>query len=216
MTSDQSCSILKDVVAFVDVWSSNRTENYSKPFTEQLRQMGAEVLETFNKRVTHVIFKHGRQSTWNKAKKTGVKLVSVFWVARCKDGGQHIDEELCPATHEESHMNSVPNKRTHRCMQPRDIPDRTPENDKSMKRKLDRMVKSLVPSSPSFPGVSPYIIDEESGIVYSPSSRRTDTIAQRLKVMREKRKSLSLTDSCGAEEETNDVNMSFGNPPSSL
>lgn len=32
-----------DVVAYVDVWSSSKTENYSKPFIELLQEMGAEV-----------------------------------------------------------------------------------------------------------------------------------------------------------------------------
>ncbi|OBS77937.1 hypothetical protein A6R68_19674, partial [Neotoma lepida] len=38
------------------------------------------VSKTFNKQVTHVIFKDGYQSTWDKAQKTGTKLVSVLWV----------------------------------------------------------------------------------------------------------------------------------------
>lgn len=40
---------------------------------------------------------------------------------------------------------------------------------------------------------SPFIIDEENGIVYSPSSRRADTMAQRLREMREQRENLSPT-----------------------
>lgn len=99
-----------DVVAYVDVWSASKTENYSDPFIQQLRDMGAHVRElaecfrtcfhicevdnrydfltqfqvckTLNKQVTHVVFKHGHQATWNKAKKMGVKIVSVHWVAR--------------------------------------------------------------------------------------------------------------------------------------
>lgn len=101
-------------MAYVDVWSASKTENYSDPFIQQLRDMGAQVRElaecfcthafivfkslidlsffffiaqfqvckTFNKQVTHVVFKHGHQATWNKAKKMGVKMVSVHWVAR--------------------------------------------------------------------------------------------------------------------------------------
>uniref|UniRef100_A0A8I5KQZ4 Microcephalin 1 n=1 Tax=Homo sapiens TaxID=9606 RepID=A0A8I5KQZ4_HUMAN len=76
--------ILKDVVAYVEVWSSNGTENYSKTFTTQLVDMGAKVSKTFNKQVTHVIFKDGYQSTWDKAQKRGVKLVSVLWVEKGK------------------------------------------------------------------------------------------------------------------------------------
>uniref|UniRef100_A0A4W5PJF1 Microcephalin 1 n=1 Tax=Hucho hucho TaxID=62062 RepID=A0A4W5PJF1_9TELE len=153
--------------------------------------MGVEVSKTFNKQVTHVVFKNGHQATWNKAKKTGVKLVSVLWVARCKDDGEHVNEELCPALNDE--VNPALKKRVHRCMQPRDTPERTPENDRRMKKKLDKMIKDLVPKSPLITDVSPYIIDEENGIVYSPSMKRSDSMAQRLKEMREKRENLSPT-----------------------
>lgn len=33
-------------------------------------------------------------------------------------------------------------------MQPRDTPERTPENDRRMKKKLDKMIEDLVPKSP--------------------------------------------------------------------
>ncbi|XP_048865683.1 microcephalin isoform X2 [Brienomyrus brachyistius] len=193
MMSNPTSAVLKDVIAFVDVWSSSKTENYSKPFIKQLLEMGAEVSKTLNKQVTHVVFKHGRQSTWDKAKQLGVKLVSVLWVDRCKDSGKHVDEGSCPAIHEESVANKVPGKRTHRCMQPRDVPKMTPENNWRMKRKLDRMMKELVPSSPVLSDVSPFLIDEESAIVYSPSSRRADAMAQRLRQMKHSRENLSPT-----------------------
>lgn len=32
-----------DVVAYVDVWSSDKTANFSKPFVQQLEEMGAQV-----------------------------------------------------------------------------------------------------------------------------------------------------------------------------
>ncbi len=36
----------------------------------------------------------------------------------------------------------------HRCMQPRDIPIKTPENDRRLKKKLDKMMEGLISSSP--------------------------------------------------------------------
>lgn len=41
-----------------------------------------QVSKTFNKQVTHVLFKDGSQSTWDKAVKSKVKLVSVLWVEK--------------------------------------------------------------------------------------------------------------------------------------
>ncbi|KPP77122.1 hypothetical protein Z043_103480 [Scleropages formosus] len=199
---------MANVVAFVDVWSSSRTENYSRPFIRQLQDMGAEVSKTFNKQVTHVVFNHGHQSTWNKAKKLGVKLVSVLWVDGCKASGQHVDEESYPAINEESTVNKVVKNRKHRCLQPRDVLEKTPDNNRRMKRKLDQMIKDLVPSSHiPISDTSPFIIDEESAIVYSPLSRRAESMAHRLKEMKEKRENLSPTASQMVESQ-----LSFDEP----
>ncbi|KAI3362670.1 hypothetical protein L3Q82_001744 [Scortum barcoo] len=191
MTTSNSSSILKDVVAYVDVWSSDKTANYSKPFVQQLQEMGAQVSKTFNKQVTHVVFNNGHPATWRKAKKSGVRLVSVLWVGRCYDNGVHVDEESYPALNDES--NPVLKNKKHRCMQPKDSPERTPENNRRMKKKLDKMMKDLVPKQPLVTDVSPIIIDEENGIVYSPALKRSDYMAQRLRDMKEKRKNLSPT-----------------------
>ncbi|XP_060727830.1 microcephalin [Tachysurus vachellii] len=208
-------AVLKDVVAYVDVWSASKTENYSDPFIQQLRDMGAQVCKTFNKQVTHVVFKHGHQATWDKAKKIGVKIVSVHWVARCKEKCEHADEDLYPAHNEESQLSRL-KKRTHRCMQPRDIPQCTP---KRLKRKLDKMMEDLVRSSPIVTDTetSPFIIDEENGIVYSPSSRRADTMAQRLREMRAQRENLSPTASQMQGSPTDDsIRPSLGGTPTDL
>lgn len=39
-----SVSPFEDVVAYVDVWSASRVEDYSDPFIQQLLDMGAEVI----------------------------------------------------------------------------------------------------------------------------------------------------------------------------
>ncbi|XP_047459690.1 microcephalin [Mugil cephalus] len=191
MTTSNNSSVLKDVVAYVDVWSSDKTANYSKPFVQQLQEMGAQVSKTFNKHVTHVVFNNGHPATWRKAKKSGVRLVSVLWVGRCHDDGEHVDEELYPALNDES--NPVLKNKKHRCMQPKDSPERTPENDRRLRKKLDKMMKDLAPKQPLVADVSPIIIDEENGIVYSPALKRSDYMAQRLKDMKDKRENLSPT-----------------------
>uniref|UniRef100_A0A2K5J0S0 Microcephalin n=1 Tax=Colobus angolensis palliatus TaxID=336983 RepID=A0A2K5J0S0_COLAP len=130
------------VVAYVEVWSSNGTENYSKTFTTQLVDMGAKVSKTFNKQVTHVIFKDGYQSTWDKAQKRGVKLVSVLWVEKCRTAGAHIDESLFPAANTNEHLPSLIKKKR-KCMQPKDFNFKTPENDKRFQKKFEKMAKEL-------------------------------------------------------------------------
>ena len=46
---------------------------------------------------------------------------------------------------------------------------------------------------PTVTDVSPIIIDEENGIVYSPGLKRSDYMAQRLKYMKKKRENPSPT-----------------------
>uniref|UniRef100_A0AAQ5ZXK6 BRCT domain-containing protein n=1 Tax=Amphiprion ocellaris TaxID=80972 RepID=A0AAQ5ZXK6_AMPOC len=194
MTTSNNSTVLKDVVAYVDVWSSDKMANYAKPFAQQLQEMGAQVSKTFNKQVTHVVFNNGHPATWRKAKKSNVRLVSVLWVGRCYDDGVHVDEELYPALNDES--NPVMKNKKHRCMQPKDSPEKTPENDRRMKKKLDKLMKQLAPKEPLVTDVSPIIIDEENGIVYSPALKRSDYMAQRLKDMKDKRENLSPTGMC--------------------
>uniref|UniRef100_A0A8C0W3J9 Uncharacterized protein n=1 Tax=Castor canadensis TaxID=51338 RepID=A0A8C0W3J9_CASCN len=92
-------AIRKDVVAYVEVWSSTGTENYSKTFTNQLVDMRAKVSKTFNKQVL-VVFKDG------------AKLVSVLWVEKCRTAGAHIDESLFPAASTNERLPSLVRKKT--------------------------------------------------------------------------------------------------------
>ncbi|XP_039594206.1 microcephalin isoform X2 [Polypterus senegalus] len=183
------------VVAFVDVWSSKKNENYSKVFAEQLASLGARVSKTFNKQVTHVVFKDGHDSTWKKAKKSGMKLVSVLWVESCQESGRHVDEALYPAVNENERLITAPKKRTHRCMQPKTLEERTPENDWRLKRKLEQMMKKLVSEKASTVD-SVLCFDADGSVAYSPRPlvlQTGDYMEQRLRDMKEKRENLSPT-----------------------
>lgn len=190
MATSNISSLLRDVVAYVDVWSGEKTANYSDVFIQQLEEMGAQVPKRFTKQVTHVIFHNGHPATWSKAKSTNVKLVSVLWVGRCFDHCERADEELFPALKE---TNPEFKNKKHRCMQGKDSPRRTLENDRRIKKKLDMMMKDRLPKQPKVSDVSPIIIDEENGIVYSPGLKRSDYMEARLREMKEKRENLSPT-----------------------
>uniref|UniRef100_A0A3Q3DI73 Microcephalin 1 n=1 Tax=Hippocampus comes TaxID=109280 RepID=A0A3Q3DI73_HIPCM len=164
--------------------------------------MGAQVSKTFNKQVTHVVFNNGHAATWKKAKKSHVKLVSVLWIGKCHDDAVLVDEELYPAVIDESNL--VLRNKQHRCMQPRDCPERTPENDRRMKKKLDKLMKDIAPKQTMVTDDSPFVIDEDSGIVYSPACKRTDYMAERLKHMKEKRENISPTESDVTEQNSPD------------
>lgn len=197
MTSSKTSSFLKDVVAYVDVWSSDKRANYSKSVTQQLEEMGAQVSKRFNKQVTHVVFNNGHQATWRKAKKMDVQLVSALWVGRCYDDGVRVEEDSFPASNDET--NPVMKNRQHRCMLPKDSPERTIENDWRLKKKFEKLVKDLPALEPQVEEMSPIIIDEENGIIYSPALKRSDYMAQRLKDMKDKRENISPTASQMAE-----------------
>ncbi|KAM9154577.1 microcephalin isoform 6-T7 [Pangshura tecta] len=187
--------ILEGVSAYVEVWSSNRTENYSKTFAQQLLDMGAKVSKTFNKQVTHVVFKEGHLATWRKAQKTGVKLVSVLWVEKCREAGTHVDESLFPATYTNEGLPLLIKK--HKCMQPKDFVEKTPENDKRLQKKLDLMAKELdIQKTATETDIPVLLFEDDGSLAYSPTNKIKDqcsAMEKRIKDMKEKRENLSPT-----------------------
>ncbi|XP_052665384.1 microcephalin isoform X1 [Harpia harpyja] len=189
--------VLKGISAFVEVWSSNRTENYSKTFEQQLLDMGAKVSKTLNKHVTHVVFKDGRLSTWRKAQKMDVKIVSVLWVEKCRETGVHADESLFPAVDTNEGLPLLIKK--HKCMQPKDIVEKNPENDRRLQRRLDEMAKELAVQKTAINAETdvPVLLFEDNGsLVYSPVNKIKDRCSpreRRIKEMKEKRVNLSPT-----------------------
>ncbi|KFU90830.1 Microcephalin, partial [Chaetura pelagica] len=183
------------ISAFVDVWSFNRTENYSKTFEQQLLDMGAKVSKTLNKHVTHVVFKDGHLATWRKAQKMGVKMVSVLWVEKCRETGVRVDESLFPAVDANEGLPLLLKK--HKCMQPKDFVEKTPENDRKLQRRLDQMAKQLAVQKVAINAETdvPVLLFEDNGsLVYSPVNKIKDqcsAMEKRIKEMKEKRENLS-------------------------
>ncbi|RLW12188.1 hypothetical protein DV515_00000761 [Chloebia gouldiae] len=190
---------LKGISAFVEVWSSNRTENYSKTFEQQLLDMGAEVSKTLNKHVTHLVFKDGRLSTWKKAQKMGVKMVSVLWVEKCRETGVHVDESLFPAV--DSNEGFLLPIKKHKCMQPKDLVEKTPGNNRKLQRRLNQMAEELALQKTAVNADTdvPVLLFEDNGsLIYSPVNKIKDQcneMERRIKDMKEKRENLSPTGS---------------------
>ncbi|OCT78406.1 hypothetical protein XELAEV_18029517mg [Xenopus laevis] len=199
-------NVLADVTAYVEVWSSSRRENYSKTFSQQLLNLGAKVSKTFNKQVTHVVFKDGHQGTWDKAVKAGVKLVSVLWVEKCREAAAHIDESEFPAINTNDGLPQI-FKKKHKCMQPKDFVEKTPENDRRMQRKFDKMSKELKvqKSAVDDPVLS---FDDYGTLMYSPkavAADRCNAMEKRIKETKNKRENLSPTAS--------QISQTFDFPP---
>ncbi|XP_045142637.1 microcephalin isoform X2 [Echinops telfairi] len=160
--------------------------------------MGAKVSKTFNKQVTHVVFKDGYQSTWDKAQKRGIKLVSVLWVEKCRTAGVHIDESLFPAANTNEQLPNLL-KRKRRCMQPKDFIARTPENDKRLQRKFEKMSEELQRQKTTLDNeVRALLFGSNASLMYSPTkanSNHHSVMAKRLQEMKKKRENLSPTSS---------------------
>ncbi|XP_069091912.1 microcephalin isoform X2 [Pleurodeles waltl] len=196
VTGPDRGAILRGVVAYVEVWSSNRTENYSKTFAQQLLDLGAKVSKFFNKEVTHVVFKDGHQGTWKKATKTGVKLVSVLWVEKCIEAGLHIDESSFPAINTNDGLPQLIKKKR-KCMQPKDFIEKTPETDRRLQRKFDKMAKELdVQKATAGFDVPVLLFDEDGELMYSPKTtvvHRGNAMEKRIQEMKYRREHLSPT-----------------------
>ncbi|CAH2248618.1 microcephalin isoform X1 [Pelobates cultripes] len=210
-----SSDVLAGVVAYVEVWSSNRTENYSTTFSQQLLNLGAKVSKTFNKLVTHVIFKDGNQGTWDKAIKNNVKLVSVLWVEKCRELGTHVDESLyLPINTNEGLPQLLKKKR--KCMQPKDFVEKTPENDRRLQRKFNKLCKELDEQKTSV-DVPVLVFDETGELMYSPKAivDRCNAMEKRIKEMKSKRENLSPTASQMSQTfDFHSLKPSIGNSPS--
>ncbi|XP_074065627.1 microcephalin isoform X1 [Macrotis lagotis] len=158
--------------------------------------MGAEVSKTFNRNVTHVIFKQGYQSTWDKAQKYGVKLVSVLWVERCRLAGVRVDESLFPAINTNEGLPSLIKKKR-KCMQPKDFIPRTPENDRRLQKKIEKMAHELNNQKTAIDNDIPVLLFEADGsLTYSPTAKiknQCNAMEKRLQEMKDKRENLSPT-----------------------
>ncbi|KAL1517902.1 hypothetical protein ABEB36_001605 [Hypothenemus hampei] len=88
--------ILNGVIAYVEI-QSRSNEDRSQGVKTVLRLMGADIRETFTNDVTHVIFKDGSYTTFQKAKLKNIHLVSILWVEFCRKNMQRQNEKHYPA-----------------------------------------------------------------------------------------------------------------------
>ncbi|NXG04413.1 MCPH1 protein, partial [Sakesphorus luctuosus] len=157
-----------------------------------------QVSKTLNKHVTHVVFKDGRLTTWRKAQKMGVKTVSVLWVEKCRETGVHVDESLFPAVDTNEGFPLLIKK--HKCMQPKDFVEKTPENNRKLQRRLDQMAKNLTLQKTAINAETdvPVLLFEDNGsLVYSPVTKVKDqcnVTERKIKDKKEKRENLSPTE----------------------
>lgn len=67
---------------YVEVRSGD--DDLTQGIQSVLRQLGAHISNTLGKTTTHVVFKDGLNSTYTKAKKMEIPVVSVLWIEACR------------------------------------------------------------------------------------------------------------------------------------
>ena len=129
-------NILKNVTAYVEVRSKN--ENRSDVVIDQLLSLGATVVPKIGAKCTHVVFKEGSLSTYNRAKKLGLYIVSVNWIEACQKAKEIVDEEMYPTMNQEKYDSPglFPKLRKTKSLQPK--------TDEEFARIIDAKAKRIM------------------------------------------------------------------------
>nr|XP_008116247.1 PREDICTED: microcephalin isoform X2 [Anolis carolinensis] len=113
----------------------------------------------------------------------------------CRETGSHVDESLYPAKNSNEGLPLFIKK--HKCMQPKDFTEKSPQNDRKLQKRLEIMAKELAVQKATIEIDTPVLVFEDNGsLAYSPASKirnQCSAMEKRIKDMKEKRENLSLT-----------------------
>ena len=73
-----------------------KNEDRSDVVVKKVSALGAKVVKNLGKQCTHMVFKEGNLTTYNKAKSLGIHIVSANWVEACEKEMKIADEKLYP------------------------------------------------------------------------------------------------------------------------
>ena len=93
--------LLKGVTAYVEVKTNH--EDRSACVTSRLKSMGAKISKRLSSRCSHLVFKDGSLSTYNKAKNLSLHIVSVSWIEACRKEGTRLSEANYPCCNRKSY-----------------------------------------------------------------------------------------------------------------
>ncbi|KAF7321544.1 BRCT domain-containing protein [Mycena kentingensis (nom. inval.)] len=88
-------SVLKGCVVFVDVISEQGDDSLRSLYADTLKTLGARVLGSVGQTCTHIIYKNGLRSTYNKymaLQEPRPHLVGMEWVVKCAETHERQDE----------------------------------------------------------------------------------------------------------------------------
>ncbi|XP_055686811.1 mediator of DNA damage checkpoint protein 1 [Lutzomyia longipalpis] len=83
--------VMAGVCVYVEVRSER--EDRSESIKAVLRRLGIKVNDKFYRNTTHVVFKDGLMSTYTKAKKWNIPIVSILWIEACRQCLIVVDPE---------------------------------------------------------------------------------------------------------------------------
>nr|CAD7585696.1 unnamed protein product [Timema genevievae] len=131
-TQPVSSILFEDVVAYVDVRSGN--DDITGGVQAVLKSLGATISQKFTKNVTHVVFKEGLMSTYKKAIKWNIPLVSLMWIEESKKNGKVVPEKLFPPYNMEAYESPDPFNKIKRVRRWRlSLEDDTPKKSRRVK-----------------------------------------------------------------------------------
>lgn len=155
----KQCTILQNVCAYVDVQGKN--EDRSDVVIKKLSALGAKVSTSLGKKCTHVVFKEGSLTTYNKAKTLGTFIVSANWVEACEKQKKIVPENMYPTMNKDKYEKEelpgvTPKLRKTRSLQPK--------SDQEFSKQIDAKISKKKMTNPKDIQDSPH---ESSKVKFS-------------------------------------------------
>ncbi|KAJ6593558.1 hypothetical protein B0H19DRAFT_919775 [Mycena capillaripes] len=95
VTPIQPLTILKGCIVFVDIISDIGDDSARSFITDMLKNLGARVLGSVGQTCTHIVYKNGLRSTYNRYKALNdpkPHVVGMEWVVQSAEKRKHEDE----------------------------------------------------------------------------------------------------------------------------
>jgi len=137
----QKAHILVGTSIFVDFRAEN--ENRSNVIKNVARELGAAIADKLGPGVTHVIFKDGSRINYQKAKKSGLPILSAGWLEQSKKEGRKMPECQFPSVSLEKYDTPglFPKTKKMKSMQPKTLDEDFEAVSKAQGRKQKMMEK---------------------------------------------------------------------------
>uniref|UniRef100_A0A915L7K8 BRCT domain-containing protein n=1 Tax=Romanomermis culicivorax TaxID=13658 RepID=A0A915L7K8_ROMCU len=150
--------IAESVFAYLEVFSGH--ENRSEYFADELRLLGASVCQRFLlTKVTHVVFREGRQSTLLKAWAKKIPVVSILWIDSCTKTNEMVPVDKFLVSRNDVNLFG---KRL-KCMQPKKFVAEVALSDDNMQKRVKRIESRKLMKEITNLKITPSPVKDRSG-----------------------------------------------------